>query len=89
MKNINLAIAVIALLLVFLSSSTLGSRVGAQDGGGVGVEGDSINCQNIGGNCCGAAGCNGPGTANGCGGTCTGGGSFTCAVRVNGVCTNP
>jgi hypothetical protein len=88
MKKINLAIAVITLLLVLLSSYTLGGRVVAQDEGFV-LEGNSINCQNIGGNCCGAAGCTGPGTPNGCGGTCSGGGSFTCAVRVNGVCTNP
>ena len=88
MKKMNLAIAVMTLLLVLLSSYTLGRRVAAQDEGFV-LEGDSINCQNIGGNCCGAAGCTGPGTPNGCGGTCTGGGSFTCAVRVNGVCTNP
>lgn len=88
MKKMNLAIAVMTLLLVLLSSYTLGRRVVAQDEGFV-LEGDSINCQNIGGNCCGAAGCTGPGTPNGCGGTCTGGGSFTCAVRVNGVCTNP
>jgi hypothetical protein len=88
MKKINLAIAVMALLLALLSSHTLGGRVVAQDEGFV-LEGDVLNCQNIGGNCCGAAGCNGPGTPNGCAGTCSGGGSFTCAVRVNGVCTNP
>ena len=89
MKKINLGIAVTTLLLVFLSSYTLAIRAVAQDGGGDGGGGgDVVNCQNIGGNCCGAGGCTGPGTVSGCGGTCSGGGSFTCATVKNGRCTD-
>ncbi|HMH45009.1 MAG TPA: hypothetical protein VK557_16085 [Pyrinomonadaceae bacterium] len=86
MKKINLGIAVMTLLLVFLSSYTLAMRAVAQDDFGEG--GDVVNCQNIGGNCCGAGGCLGPGTVSGCGGSCSGGGSFTCAVVKNGRCTD-
>ena len=85
MKKINLAIAVMALLLLGLSSQMLGRRVIAQDEGFV-IEGDALTCQSLSG-CCGAAGCSGPGNPNGCEATCAGGGSIKCAKVVNGKCT--
>lgn len=84
--KLNLLIAVMTLLLLALSSQTLGRRVIAQ-GEGMGIEtGDALTCLSLSG-CCGAAGCSGAGTPNGCAASCVGGGSITCAKVVNGICT--
>jgi hypothetical protein len=76
MKKLKLAIALMTLLLAFLSSSLLATRVNSQT---------ALTCQTLSG-CCGAAGCQGPGTPNGCAATCAGGGSITCEVVKNGKC---
>jgi hypothetical protein len=84
MKKIDLASAVMALLLIFLASQTMERRVTAQDGG-MGIEGDALTC--IGMSCCGSAACQGPGTPNGCGASCAGGGTITCtAKKADGTC---
>jgi hypothetical protein len=86
MKKIDFALAVMVLLLSLLSSTMLMERrVIADDG--MGIEGDNLTCLSLsGGGCCGSANCGGPGSANGCNLTCSGGGSITCAKVVNGVC---
>ena len=85
--KLNLLIAVMTLLLLVLSSQTLGRRVIAQEEGGMGIEtGDALTCLSLAG-CCGTAGCSGAGTPNGCSATCVGGGSITCAKVVGGKCT--
>jgi hypothetical protein len=86
MREINLALGLMALLLVLLSSQTLGRKVIAQDEGIV-LE-SSLACQDVSG-CCGGAACNGPGTSSYCTITCTGGGSVTCSSFTNGVCSGP
>lgn len=84
MKKIDLATAVMALLLILLASQTMERRVAAQDGG-IGIEGDALTC--IGMDCCGTAGCQGPGTPNGCTASCAGGGTITCTAKnANGKC---
>jgi len=87
MKKIDFALAVMVLLLSLLSSAMLMERrVIAQDDGFV-LEGDNLTCASLSGaNCCGSANCGGPGSANGCTLTCSGGGTITCAKIVNGVC---
>ncbi len=75
MKKVNLAIALMTILLAFLSSNMLATRVTA----------DALTCQSMAG-CCGAAGCQGPGSPNGCAATCAGGGSITCEVVKNNKC---
>jgi hypothetical protein len=85
MKKIDLASAVMALLLIFLASQTMGSRVTAQDEGFV-LEGDALTC--IGMSCCGTAACQGPGTPNGCSASCAGGGTISCTAKnSNGTCS--
>jgi len=80
MKKIDLASAVLALLLIFTGSQMLGSRVRAQDGDGDGgFGGDPLTCSGM--SCCGTAGCLGPGTPNGCAATCSGGGTITCKEK--------
>ena len=74
MKKLNLAIAAMALLLVFLSAQA----------GGVGVDA-AVTCQDLTG-CCGAAGCSGPGQVTGCSINCAGGGAITCPEVKNGKC---
>lgn len=88
MKKMDLALAVMTLLLSLLSATVLMERrVIAQDEGFV-LEGDNLTCISLSGqNCCGSANCAGPGSANGCTLTCSGGGTITCAKIVNGVCT--
>ena len=84
MKKIDLASAVMALLLVFLALQMLGIRVRAQDGDGDFGGGDPLSC--VGMSCCGTATCLGPGTPNGCKASCSGGGTITCDEKVNGKC---
>lgn len=85
MKKIDLASAVMALLLIFLGSQMMGSRVKADDDGMV-IEGGALTCTGISG-CCGSAACQGPGTASGCTASCAGGGSITCTAKpANGPC---
>ena len=86
MKKIDFALAVMVLLLTLLSSAMLFERrVIADDG--IGIEGDNLTCASLSGaSCCGSANCGGPGSANGCTLTCSGGGTITCAKVVNGVC---
>lgn len=67
MKKINSAITVLTLLLVFLSWGLMERKAAG------------LTCQDLTG-CCGAAGCSGPGTVNGCSIVCQGGGSVTCAT---------
>ena len=75
MKRINLAIALMTLLLALLSANLLATPATA----------NPLTCQSL-SNCCGAAGCQGPGTPNGCAATCAGGGSITCETIKNGKC---
>jgi hypothetical protein len=86
MKKIDFALAVMVLLLSLLSATMLiERRVAADDG--IGIEGDNLTCLSLSGNnCCGSANCGGPGSANGCSLSCSGGGTITCAKIVNGVC---
>jgi len=86
MKKIDFALAVMVLLLSVLSATMLiERRVAADDG--IGIEGDNLTCLSLSGNnCCGSANCGGPGSANGCSLSCSGGGTITCAKIVNGVC---
>ena len=73
MKKINLAIVVLTLLLAFLSHTLMEVRATAQ-----------LRCNDLAG-CCGAAGCDGPGTASNCGITCQGG-SVSCCSSASGSC---
>lgn len=75
MKKIDFALAAMILMLAVLSSNLLAPRITAQ----------SLTCLTL-SNCCGAAGCSGPGTPNGCAATCSGGGSITCETVKNGKC---
>lgn len=74
MKRIDLGIFAMALLLAFLSYTAVESRVGAQ-----------LTCLSL-ANCCGAAGCAGPGTPSGCSIECAGGGSVVCCSNASGRC---
>jgi len=86
MRKINSVLGLMALLLVLLSSLTLGKKALAQDEGIV-LE-SSLACRDVSG-CCGSAVCNGPGTSSYCTITCAGGGSITCPSITNGVCSGP
>jgi hypothetical protein len=75
MKKINTAIAVMSLLFVFLVWGAVERKAVA------------LTCQDL-SECCGAAGCSGPGTVSGCSIVCAGGGSVTCARKVGDRCVN-
>lgn len=74
MKKINLAIVALTLLLAFLSHTAMEVGAVAQ-----------LKCIDLTG-CCGAAGCEGPGTATGCSISCAGGGSASCCSNASGQC---
>jgi hypothetical protein len=73
-KKLNVAIATLTLLLTFLSYTSMEVRAVAQ-----------LKCNDL-SSCCGAAGCEGPGTATGCNIACQGGGSITCCSNASGQC---
>jgi hypothetical protein len=74
MKKINVAILALTLLLGFLSYTVMEVKGEAQ-----------ITCHSLTG-CCGAAGCEGPGTPSGCSIECAGGGSVACCSNTSGKC---
>ncbi len=74
MKKINFAILALGVLLAFQSHNLMETKVAAE-----------LSCQDV-STCCGAAGCQGPGTATGCSITCTGGGTVTCCSKVGNRC---
>lgn len=72
MKRTNWIVLAMALLFVFLFSLAVEKNISAAD----------LHCTSM-TNCCGAAGCNGPGTVNGCKISCAGGGEITCATKAS------
>ena len=70
MKKTNSIILVLTLLFVSLLSLAVETKSIAAD----------LHCQSL-TSCCGAAGCDGPGTVNGCKVSCAGGGDITCATK--------
>lgn len=77
MKKLDFGIGVLTLLLVCLSWGVIERKAVA------------LTCLDLSG-CCGAAGCSGPGTVNGCSIECAGGGSVKCAVvGSDGKCGGP
>lgn len=74
LKKINMAIVALTLLLAFLSYTAAEVSAVAQ-----------LKCNDL-SSCCGAAGCEGPGTNTGCSISCQGGGSVTCCSNASGQC---
>jgi hypothetical protein len=70
MKRTNSIILALALLFVSLFSLAVEKNTMA----------DGLHCQSVTG-CCGAAGCDGPGSVNGCKINCARGGDITCATK--------
>ena len=70
MKKTNSIILALALLFVSLFSLAVEEKSIAAD----------LHCQSL-TSCCGAAGCDGPGSVNGCKISCAGGGDITCATK--------
>ena len=77
MKKLNLAIMALGFVLAFQSYTLMETKAGAD-----------INCQDLSA-CCGAAGCEGPGTPSGCSLSCAGGGSVACCSKVGNRCMRP
>jgi hypothetical protein len=68
-KKLNAAIMVMTLLLAFLAYTAVEVRV------------DALRCKDL-SNCCGSAGCDGPGSVtDGCNIECIGGGTVACVKK--------